>query len=121
MTPTHLTLAAVAALAAAGAARRRGSFASSRVRQLSDTFRRIMAQELSPQELVEIDALNVEYKQKYPKRSICASHDFIDSNQVMLDAMEELGIEFDPSDQKNADLINDAWSLAKAQGFSRPI
>lgn len=90
------------------------------MRQLSDTFRRIMAQDLSPQELVEIDALNVEYRQKHPRLSICASHDFIDSNQVMLDALEELGIEWDASDQESNDLINEAWTLAKTQGFSRP-
>ena len=45
---------------------------------------------------------------------LCASHDFCDANQVMVDALKDMGREF------NQDLIaaiNEAWSIAKNAGF----
>lgn len=47
----------------------------------------------------------------------CATHDFCDSNVMMLEAMESIGIAFDPADADQADLINRAWTLAKVWGF----
>lgn len=44
-------------------------------------------------------------------RSVCHTHDFCDSNQVMLDAMESLKVSC------NDLVVSDAWNLAYACGF----
>jgi len=44
----------------------------------------------------------------------CVSHDFIDANECMVEAIENLGVEYDPAD---TDLYNAAWSLARAKYF----
>jgi hypothetical protein len=48
----------------------------------------------------------------------CASHDFCDSNEVMIQALRNIDIEFDADDQEQADLTNAAWDIAKRHGFS---
>ena len=56
----------------------------------------------------------------------CESHDYCDSNQVMLDALEILGIdvENDPAawdmvfSDEGMGLLNKAWNIAKAAGFA---
>lgn len=49
---------------------------------------------------------------------ICHTHDFCDSNQTMLDAMESFGMEFDIHDEKQHRLIVEAWNIAKGSGFA---
>lgn len=48
---------------------------------------------------------------------VCATHDHLDSNMLMLDAMEFVEITFDPADEKQAAMTSRAWTLAKAAGF----
>jgi hypothetical protein len=50
--------------------------------------------------------------------NICHSHDFFDANQAMIDALGRFNQEFDPQDESQIALINEAWTLAKKQGFS---
>lgn len=48
----------------------------------------------------------------------CNTHDFMDSNQVMLDAYEALtGEEPDISDDEIIGLFNAAWSLSRLNGW----
>lgn len=48
----------------------------------------------------------------------CATHDFCDANQAMLDALDEAGIEWGgPEDDEGNRLISKAWDLAKSRGF----
>lgn len=49
---------------------------------------------------------------------VCATHDFIDSNELMLDAMQFMGLVFDPADDKQAAMTSRAWTLAKSAGFN---
>lgn len=49
--------------------------------------------------------------------SICHTHDFCDSNQTMLDAMERFGMELDLQDESQVNLITEAWSIAKSNRF----
>jgi len=49
--------------------------------------------------------------------SSCATHDFCDANMLMLQAMQECDIVFDPSNEAQARLTDAAWSLAKAANF----
>lgn len=53
----------------------------------------------------------------YVSGKLCATHDYCDPNQAMIDALEAFGIELDvQSDEQNA-LISDAWTIAKRNGF----
>jgi len=81
---------------------------------LASRFCRILNEWLTTDEIAEINSRN---QGEYAGRGLCATHDFCDPNQAMLDAMEELGIELDVQDEKQIQLIDEAWSLAKAAGF----
>ena len=48
---------------------------------------------------------------------VCASHNFCDPNQAMVNALELLGFEYLPGLNET---INQAWEMAKAFGFSAP-
>ncbi len=51
--------------------------------------------------------------------NICHSHDFCDANEVMAEAFSALdGGELNPTDEKQAALVNEAWSIAKRSGFN---
>jgi hypothetical protein len=49
--------------------------------------------------------------------SICHSHDFCDANQAMIDALKNIGIESDCQSDEQMALINEAWDIAKRNGF----
>lgn len=55
----------------------------------------------------------------HPKEdSCCLTHDFMDTNQVMLDAYQELtGEELDIQDGDSMNLINTAWALARVNDW----
>lgn len=77
---------------------------------LAREFSRILCEWCAPDELAEIRRLNLtpEYA------GLCASHDFYDANQAMIDAIESLGGEYDT----DSDLpIDAAWGIAKQAGF----
>jgi hypothetical protein len=49
---------------------------------------------------------------------VCHTHDFCDANVLMLEAWAEMfGGEPDPASDEDAELINDAWFIAKAAEF----
>ena len=48
---------------------------------------------------------------------VCASHDYCDANQVMIDALLLIGQSYDGSDSEQWYLINDAWDIARLTGF----
>ena len=65
---------------------------------------------LSEYEMSEVKRLNALPDYKFS----CASHDFNDSNMVMLAAFEDLAeCEFDLDNQAHVDLFNAAWDYAK--------
>jgi hypothetical protein len=54
-------------------------------------------------------------------KRICHTHDFCDANEVMIDAMDELGYELDDGEddgEDNCDGINMAWGIASANKFN---
>lgn len=83
--------------------------------QLASEFKSVLSYWLTRDELIQIDLLNA----GDDNSSVCHSHDFCDANQAMLDAMERHGMDFDPSDESQASLINAAWTIAKQSGFSK--
>lgn len=85
------------------------------VSALAAAFRSVMAANLSADVLREIDSKNAVQENK----AVCHSHDFIDSNQVMLDAFEKtFSREFDFTDSDHL-LFQSAWDVVKAEGFSK--
>ena len=81
---------------------------------LATEFAIIIREWLTPEQCQQIDAMNAAEQDK----SICHSHDFCDSNQAMIDALGRFNVELDLQDEKQVNLINSAWDIAKASGFS---
>jgi hypothetical protein len=52
---------------------------------------------------------------EYTANSLCATHNYCDSNQAMIDALKAFGVEWDSD---NCDLCNAAWALAKQAEFN---
>ena len=65
-------------------------------------------------QMVELNKLEI-------NTGICRSHDYIDSNITMLEAMEANGYPFEIESPEDKDkyftLSNNAWNLAKKQNF----
>lgn len=81
---------------------------------LSSEFSRILREWLSPDELAEINQRNStsEYS------GCCASHDFCDPNQAMVEALEMFGLDFHP---RLCGLVNEAWGIASRSRFQRTV
>lgn len=79
---------------------------------LAREFCRQMVSGLSMAQMSKVRLLNALENDK----GICHSHDFCDANQVMLDAMEVFGLDFD-TEESTVELINQAWDMAKAADF----
>lgn len=78
-------------------------------------FARLLHEEVNPEDMEAC----VNYANANPHSEMCATHDYCDSNQVMLDAFKavmgrEMGI-FCPEDTK---LSCFAWDLARRLGYS---
>jgi hypothetical protein len=82
--------------------------------KLAREFCKVFTEWCTPEQLAEVNRRN----DAETDDMICHSHDFYDANQAMLDAMEQLSIPYDPSDQSNTDLIMAAWDMAKAAHFT---
>lgn len=52
--------------------------------------------------------------EEYRSGNLCASHDFCDPNQAMIDALEYFGHSWDVDYNE---LINEAWEIAKSHRF----
>lgn len=87
------------------------------VRILSEIFKDIIQEWLTEEQLRKIDAKNRTHE--YKRGNLCASHEFCDPNQAMIDAVESLGFEFDTQDEEQGVAIDRAWSLTKEIGFSK--
>lgn len=79
--------------------------------QLSMEFCRILSKWLEPSEIREINRRNAQPEYA----GCCASHDFCDPNQAMIDALEAFGLEFHP---ELFDLVDTAWDLANERQFA---
>lgn len=77
---------------------------------VAEEFCRILRKWLTPEEMAEINRRN-----STPEYSVCcASHDFCDPNQAMIDALSIFGLEFHPS---MCDYLNDVWTIARNSEF----
>ena len=87
--------------------------------RLAEAFAKEIRDALSPETLNRVQVLNRYYTDKYGEDRACATHDFIDANVCMLDAFKKtfMFAEPNPDNQAVADVMNEAWSLAKKEGF----
>ena len=83
-----------------------------KAQDLANEFLDIIRKWLSVEELEAIDLANAS------NESCCASHDYCDPNQAMIEALEKFDIEYDGQDENQGKLIDEAWSIAKREGFS---
>lgn len=81
------------------------------IEPLANEFIKLLKQYLSEEEFNEVKRRNAIETDK----RICHSHDYIDANVVMLEAMKNLNIKIDFESDETFKLIHEAWILAKTQ------
>jgi hypothetical protein len=87
---------------------------ASTVTKLAAAFTRGLRNNLNTATLAAIDAENAARGD-----DSCASHDYLDANDVMADAFAAvMGRASKASSSADAELINAAWSTAKATGYA---
>lgn len=79
--------------------------------QLAKEFAFLIRKWLTDEELEMVNALNTDVS------NICATHDFCDPNQAMIDALTILGITADVQNEEQVVLMNKAWEIAKTNNF----
>lgn len=91
---------------------------------LANQFSAFIRRDLSTAQLI---AANTDNAARDYDPAICATHDFIDANQTMVDALDAIGLRYPYAGEQSdaevsacTELINTAWSLAKRHQF-RPI
>ena len=83
--------------------------------ELANNFSRVL-NEWIPEKLFEVNLRNKE--KSYSEGGFCATHDFCDPNQAMINAFVSVfGREPAALNKKDNALINKAWNMAKAAGF----
>lgn len=82
--------------------------------KIARAFCGVLNEWLTPEQIQQVNILNA----TDADQSVCHTHDFCDANQAMLDAMESLGIEWEGIEDLDRIPVNEAWSIAKAAGFS---
>jgi len=85
------------------------------VSELAETFSRLMVEDLTVEELEAINIRN--WRNRYGRLS-CGTHDFLDGNEVMIEALKIHGIDgYSSMDHDLNELINHAWQYAKEHNF----
>jgi hypothetical protein len=85
------------------------------VEVLAKEFSKVIREWLTPIQLQKVNFINAQNPQD---SDICASHNFVDANMAMLEALENLN--FKPKNlftDEVMDLICSAWKLAKENKF----
>ncbi len=77
---------------------------------LADRFTKHLRKYVGDENMKEIARRN---RKKPVLPHVCHSHDFCDANQAMIDAWKELWPEMEFDIDEHADLINEAWEIAR--------
>ena len=84
--------------------------------ELSNKFSELLYNALGEKEINEI------VKKNKIAIEFCASHEYCDSNEYMIDALNYLfGIHWNLSDERITNLINDSWELSIVNEFKQTI
>lgn len=81
---------------------------------LAREFARLLLAEIGPAALAAVVAENA----ADTVTGCCASYEYCDANQVMIDSLPAIGQSYDGSDSEQWYLINDAWDIARLTGFN---
>lgn len=86
--------------------------------QVAMEFCRILKRWLTPEQMRVVIYRNRKFA-KLGDTGVCATHDFCDPNQAMLDAFKKFGVEAASQEfMENHDALwSDAWALAKMAEF----
>lgn len=82
------------------------------VKRLAREFSRLLIKTIGRKKTLQVSRLN----KAEADRNVCRSHDFCDANMVMLEALENLGLDTGNS-REDTERWNDAWNLAVKNGF----
>lgn len=82
--------------------------------KLGVKFACLMSVALTAEQLQEVNERN---KASGLAGSLCASHDFLDANMIMLEAIESFGHDLEPDSEEQAQVMDTAWKLAKRALF----
>lgn len=74
-----------------------------------------LREELDDESIAKIAQRNK--SEGYIGTTACASHDFCDANQVMLNALAMLGVSFDAEDGEQVAWMDEAWTIARMLDF----
>ena len=75
------------------------------------------AQQMSNQPTAMIAKINEINRAEGFRPDVCASHDFFDANECMIEAMQALGVPMISACSASADVMNKAWQYAKESEF----
>ena len=91
-----------------------GQWSNEMRRDLAKEFSRLLREELTREEIVELIRRNIDYRLRGFK-GICASHDFLDANMTMVEAFDNV-FGFSPfengMDYETLKLWNSSWRMA---------
>lgn len=80
--------------------------------ELADAFSAVLNAQLPPKTIAEINRRNASGDPSH-----CATHEFCDAEQAMVDALWSFGVHFEP-EVEILNLVQDAWRVAKARSFA---
>ena len=90
---------------------------SSRVQRLAAAFSQALADNITLAEMDIVRARNLASAGRGDP-SVCASHDFCDANEVMYHAFyDAMARPWNAESDADNLLVDDAWTVAKANGF----
>lgn len=90
---------------------------SAEIQTIAREFASNLREAIGTLNLAKVVDANLKVK-AYRDDTCCASHEFCDANVYMLEAFETVMRRLpDPASQSDADLLNEAWSMAKAANF----
>jgi hypothetical protein len=81
--------------------------------KLAAHFAQLIREALTPEQLQQANAENDK-----GDPNTCATHDYIDANVCMIDALTECDVELDLQDNGQVIAINEAWDMAKVCRFN---
>lgn len=91
-----------------------GQWSNAMRRDLAKEFSRLLRQELTREEIVELIRRNIDYRLQGFK-GMCASHEFLDANMTMHEAFENV-FKFSPFENSmdcgTVELWNSSWRMA---------
>lgn len=95
---------------------RRGKTIEIDIEKVSHSFSWYLRNWLTVDQLKEVNRKNE--TEEYIQNRYCASHEYCDPNEAMIQAMEGNGFKFDTQSEEQNKVIKEAWNLSKKLKFA---